>query len=597
MWATNRSSGGGSAHPRAILGARILNDTQYELWKSDEGQNQGFRVEIVEWPVAETSIRQTHYRFYVDNDALTPTDPWPVGATDLGENTAMTDIDEPLGEGEVTRIRLGLFVNNASLISDSTSFKLEYARRVTTCSAVSTWNDVGASGAGGAWRAVDATPVDGTELAGGASLLLSVSNVAGTYEENSPSAVNPNTVDIGDYVEYDWIVENNAAIQKSSYCFRMTESDGAVLDGYDVYPTVRTSGYTPVIANWRWYDDEGSLTPTVALAGENVAPSALPNGSEIKLRVSLTEIEGAPGSNVKFNLQYSEYPDFRVASTVNATTSCDGNDLWCYADGGGDDNDILQSTVLSGVDSCVAGVGNGCGTRNEATGLSSSYDQPAFATAEHEFTIRHDGARVDRVYYFRLFDATNGVPLVASTSFPSLSTEGAVLTFTVAGIDAAQSVEGITTDATTTANGVDFGSLVIDADTEAAQRLTVFANGTQGYQVFMDVSGDLINSYGEAIPSLAGTNAVPATWESQCTGATTGCFGYHAGDNSLYGGSVRFAVDNSYAGIEPGLVEIMSSNIPVTFDVSDIVYRTKVGFLQSAGEYTTTVRYIVVPIF
>jgi hypothetical protein len=242
-------------------------------------------------------------------------------------------------------------------------------------------------------------------------------------------------------------------------------------------------------------------------------------------------------------------------------------------------------------------VGNGCGTRNEAIGLSSSYDQPAFATAEHEFTIRHDGARVDRVYYFRLFDATNGVPLVASTSFPSLSTEGAVLTFTVAGIDAAQSVEGITTDATTTANGVDFGSLVIDADTEAAQRLTVFANGTQGYQVFMDVSGDLINSYGEAIPSLAGTNAVPATWESQCTGATTGCFGYHAGDNSLYGGSVRFAVDNSYAGIEPGLVEIMSSNIPVTFDVSDIVYRTKVGFLQSAGEYTTTVRYIVVPIF
>lgn len=86
-------------------------------------------------------------------------------------------------------------------------------------------------------------------------------------------------------------------------------------------------------------------------------------------------------------------------------------------------------------------------------------------------------------------------------------------------------------------------------------------------------------------------------WESQCTGAATGCFGYHARDDSLYDGLVRFAVDNSYSGIEPGLVEIMSSNIPVTFDVADIVYRTQVGFLQPAGEYSATVRYIVVPIF
>ena len=97
-------------------------------------------------------------------------------------------------------------------------------------------------------------------------------------------------------------IENNAAIQKSSYCFRMTENDGAVLDGYDVYPTVRTSGYTPVINNWRWYSDETNLTPTSPLAAENVAPSAVQNGEDLKLRVSVTEVEGAPGNNIKFNL-------------------------------------------------------------------------------------------------------------------------------------------------------------------------------------------------------------------------------------------------------------------------------------------------------
>jgi len=317
----------------------------------------------------------------------------------------------------------------------------------------------------------------------------------------------------------------------------------------------------------------------------------------MKLRVSITEVEGAPGQDVKFNLEYSQYPDFRDAVVLNATTSCDGNDLWCYVDGAGDDDQTIQTTVLSGVDSCAAGVGDGCGTRNEASALSGVYAQAAFTTSEHEFTLRHDGARADGVYYFRLFDATNGVALAASASYPSLTTEGAVLTFSVSGVDTGQATEGVTTSATTTATRVDFGSLTLDADTNAAQRLTVFTNGTEGYRVFMEIDQDLTNSYGDTIDSIASTNAAPATWASQCTGATTGCFGYHAGDNSLYDGSTRFAVDNSYAGVEAGLVEIMSSNIPVTFDVSDIVYRTRVSFFQPAGVYESSVRYIAVPVF
>jgi hypothetical protein len=77
----------------------------------------------------------------------------------------------------------------------------------------------------------------------------------------------------------------------------------------------------------------------------------------------------------------------------------------------------------------------------------------------------------------------------------------------------------------------------------------------------------------------------------------TGCFGYHAGDNTLYDGSVRFGFDDSYSGVEDGLVEVMSSNVPVTYDVSEIIYKTRVGYLQPAGDYTTTIRYIVIPIF
>ena len=596
IWANNRSSGPGNAHPRALLGARILNDTQFELWKSDEGQNQNFRVEVVDWPVADTSIRQSAYRFYVDSDTLTPTDAWPVGAVDLGENAAITDTDDPLGAGERVRIRMAKLVNNASLVTNSKSFKLQYARRVVTCSAISEWTDVGAPGSGEIWRGYDATPADGQPVDDG-SLLLSVSNTAGTYEENNPSATNPFQVEIGDYIEYDWHIENNGALQKSSYCFRTVESDGTELSGYDVYPTIRTSGYTPVIDNWRWYDDEENVTPSNPLAAENSAPSAIENNEVLKLRVSVTEVEGAPGEDIKFNLEYSEYPDFRDGVTLTATSSCVGNSLWCYADGAGEDDQIIDSTVLSGVDSCLSGVGVGCGTHNESAGISGVYDQPARTTSEHEFTLRHAGARVNAVYYFRLVDATNGVKLSASSSFPSVTTEGAVLTFSVSGVNASTSVEGVVTDTTSTATNLSFGSLPIGTDVETAQRLTVFTNGTEGYRVFLQFDQTLIDSYGNTIAAIAATNDSPQPWESGCTGVSTSCFGYHAGDNTLYDGSLRFVLDNSYAGVESGPVEVMASSVPVTFDVSDVVYRTRVGMLQPAGEYTTTLRYIVVPVF
>jgi len=353
-----------------------------------------------------------------------------------------------------------------------------------------------------------------------------------------------------------------------------------------------------VINNWRWYTDENNVTPSSALGGERVSPSDVPLNEVLKLRVSVTEVEGASGDNIKFNLQYSERSDFSDGgTTLTATTTCSGNSLWCYADAAGDDNDIIDTAVLSGVAACTGGVGIGCGTLNEAEGLFGVYDQPAFSTSEHEFTLRHDGARVNAVYYFRLVDATNGVNLLASSSFPSLVTEGASLTLQVNGVDSGTTLEGVTTDATSTATGINFGSLPTDTNVEVAQQLVVLTNGTNGYQVYMQFDQELLNDYGDSIPSVAATNAAPATWESLCTGVTTGCFGYHAGDNVLYDGSTRFSLDNRFAGVEAGAVEIMASNIPVTFDVSNVVFRTSISYLQPAGRYRTSVQYIAVPIY
>lgn len=602
IWANNQSTGSGNFHPRAFLGVRIFSPTQYELYRSDDGQNQDFRVEVVEWPVAELSFRQNYYRLYVDNDEIDPVDPWPSGAVDLGENTAMTDLDEPLGFGERVRIRMTLFVNNASFVEQSKSFKLQYARQVSTCSAVGTWNDLGNTGSGAIWRGFDGTPVDGTEIATSTPaegrLNISVSDVAGTYEEQNNSAVNPYTVAVGEDVEFDWLVENNGALEKSSYCFRMIESDGTELSGYDYYPTVRTSGYTPVSHNWRWYDDENNETPIVPLAAMNTAPANVEVGDVIKLRVLVDEIEGASGNNIKYNVQYSEYPDFRDGGvTLTATTSCAGGTFWCYADGIDVDNTFISTTTLPGADSCIGGVGNGCGTHNEAEGLIGPFDHAAFSSSEHEFTLQHDGARINTVYYFRLFDATNGVPVLASSTLPSVVTAGSNLTFTVSGVASSTATEGVVTDITTTPTELSYGLLPFGTEIDAAHRISVSTNASEGYQVFMYFDQLLTNGYGTTIENVTGTNAVPSGWLTGCAPEAPSCFGYHVGDDTLAGGSARFSPSDSYAGVSSILSEIMHSSVPVSNESHDIVYRIFVRVGQESGTYESGIRYIAVPVF
>ncbi len=602
IFVNNDSTGTGTAYPRPILGVRITSPTEYELWNSDTGQNQAYRTEVIEWPVAEMSIRQNYYRFYVDNDALDPTDPWPVGVKDLGENTAITGADQPLGDGEWFRLRMSLLVNNASLPAATESFKLQFGRRSTVCSAITTWTDLGDPGGGEIWRGYSANPADGTPLATSTpatgTLNLSVSDVAGTYEDANLTALNPYKVNIGEDIEYDWNVEHNGAAQLSDYCFRMVKSDGTELDEYYNYPTVRTTGYTPVVSRWRWYDDATSTTPTSPLAAENETPTNLNNENEVKLRVTVAEVEGAAGTNIKFALQFSEYADFSDGGTyVVSTSSCTANSLWCYVDGAGIDNATITTTVLSDADSCVSGVGDGCGTYNEAATTTSTFDQASLTTAEMEFTLKSAGPRVGAVYYFRLYDVTNDVPVAASSSYPSVVAGNSQTTFGISGLNAGTAIGStVVTDATTTATAVTFQTLPFDSPYEAAQRLSIDTNSTEGYQVLVYQDQDLTNAYGTTIPPITGTNASPLSWAQGCDANATGCFGYHTTDSILEGGSTRFGAEDTYAAFSATPEEVMYSSVP-TAESHDMVYKIQVGQSQPAGEYQNSITYLVIPVF
>ncbi|MCR4286076.1 MAG: hypothetical protein NUW00_04245, partial [Candidatus Kaiserbacteria bacterium] len=607
IFMNSRSAGTGTLYPRPIAGATIASSTHYELWRSDTGTMLTYRTAIVEWPTAGLTFRQDYYRFYVDNNALMPTDPWPAGGADLGENTVLTGADEPLGENETVRIRMSIRAMNANFPADTKSWKLQYGQMPTTCSAISedSWNTLGDVGSSTIWRGSNATNLaDETQLSGnpptGGDLLLSVSDRAGTYEEANNTAVNMYAVPEGEDIEYDWLIEQNGANAETYYCFRMAEADGTPLGNYAYYPQIRTASFTPKTQNWRWYDDETSITPTTTLSAENVTPVNIANGQAVKLRVTVKETENISRDDVRFKLQYSEYANFNVADDVVATSTCIATSTWCYANGGGTDNAKIASSTLSDSASCVAGVGSGCGTHNESPDVMTGFRHSAGVPTEYEFTIQSAGPRVNRVYYFRLYDVVQDIPVVTNTgeAYPSLATEGASLSFAMDGLASSTVIEGVTLDIDTTPSSLDFGSLIASSTLEGAHRLAVDTDGTEGYQLLMYMDGDLMSSSGSTIKPITGTNAVPGSWAVGCSASAPSCFGYHTSDDTLEGGSTRFSAIDTYAQVNTTTPEIVAySTQPAFGEVTDVIFRIIRRELQEAGLYEARIRYISVPMF
>jgi hypothetical protein len=539
-------------------------------------------------------LAQNYFRVYADNNALTPTDPWPTGAVDLGENTEITAADEPPVAGDKLRLRMSFAVATTTMLATTTAFKLQYAPRVSTCAAVSSWSDLGAPGSGSIWRGFNAAPPVGQALSVNpptvGHLLLSVSDRAGTYEESNPSAINPFSVFVGEDVEYDWTLEQNSAATNTPYCFRMSYSDGSDFDSYSFYPVIKTGGYYAETRNWRWYSDIANETPTAPYSAENTAPTNVDVGNNLKLRITVGEKNTIPGVNQKFKLQYSLYSDFSQGVTdVTGTSSCTTG--WCYADGVDQDGALISSLLLT--DSINKG------THNEAPITTSAYDPAAGVNTEFEFTLKDVAATPASTYFFRLWDVTNdhAVPIVSGKTYPSLTTGNSTLGVTVSGLATSTVTEGITTTIATDATAIAFGRVLFDVSSYAAQRFTVTTNATQGYQILAREDQDMIAQNGATILGVAASNTSPAAWNTGCPTAAASCWGYHAGDDALSGGSPRFSADDTWAGLETTGREVVYSSGPVTSESTDIVYRLHVRPTQLTGNYQQRLIYIIAPTF
>ncbi len=559
------------------------------------------------WDDTSSGIRQETYRWYVDNDQITPTDPWPAGSVNLGENTAIAFDKLPPATSERLRLRIALKIQVEKLVENEQSFKLQFSPLVSTCAVIAEldWTDVGAIGSGAIWRGFNGTPADGTALStdppAAGALLLSSSNHAGTYEEANDSALNPYEGLVGENVEYDWLIQDNGAAPETNYCFRMVDAEGFEFAQYPVYPQLITSGYRAQSQNWRWYNDEGNETPTSALAAENVAPTGLVHQNIVKLRMTLADTAGVAGANQKFKVQYSRTSDF--SSDVNdlvSIASCQVNSIWCYGDGVDADNAAITTRVLTDSTSN--------GTHNEISTSSTTLSPAASSVMEMEFTIKHAAARAGKTYYFRAYNVTKGIPVPINTgkTYPSLTTESQTLSFTVSGLPSGTVTEGITTDVGTTATTIPFGVVPLFQKKEAAVRLSVTTNATDGYRMLMRSRAPVLASGADTVAPMNGTNASPAPWGFivSAQGSENGAFGYHAGDDSLStvnGAANRFLADNTWSKVEStafGLYEVAYSSIPVTSETTDVVFRIEVAALQDSGNFVLNdLMFIAIPFY
>lgn len=358
--------------------------------------------------------------------------------------------------------------------------------------------------------------------------------------------------------------------------------------------------FTPKSRNWRWYGDETNETPSDALAAENVAPSSITASDIVKLRMTIVEVAGFNGGTAKFKLQYSTSSDFSSGSVdVSEEWACDVNSAWCYADGGGADNAVITTGLLTDADSCVASTGDGCGTHNESGTSTSAFTHLAGAATEYEFTVEQHAATPNTVYFFRAVYLSSGdaVPYDTGEAYPSISAQGTTLTFSIDGLPAATSTEGVTTDVDSTPTEVPFGTMLLDTPVVAAHRFTVSTNATAGYRIFAYERQGFLQGGGADIPPVSATNDSPAAWATGCAGGAPGCWGYHSGEDVLAGGSARFAPNDTYAQFTTAPLEVAYASGPSTDRTTDIVYRLVVRDEQESGEYSSTLVYIVTPVF
>lgn len=176
----------------------------------------------------------------------------------------------------------------------------------------------------------------------------------------------------------------------------------------------------------------------------------------------------------------------------------------------------------------------------------------------------------------------------AATVTPSVS-------FSINGVSSGTTLEGVTTNITTTSTQASFGSLAFNQFVVGASSLIVSTNAVAGYRITAYELGVLKTEDDVTFPYVSGTNPSPSAWPAS---VSTGSYGYHTSAESLSDGtSDRFLPDDTWARFESNPYEVAYNSGPATSEETSVVYAVEVGGAQQAGSYSHSVVFIATGVF
>lgn len=193
----------------------------------------------------------------------------------------------------------------------------------------------------------------------------------------------------------------------------------------------------------------------------------------------------------------------------------------------------------------------------------------------------------------------SGTTAFATLTTTSMAVSATVLenfTFAIAGVTSGGTVNGATTNVTSAAATIPFGTLVASTPNIAAHDVTVTTNAASGYAVTTKgTASPLLVSGSQNIDEFSGTYATPTTWsEPAGTAASvnTGYFGYTTEDTDYSGFQ-----SNKWAGSETTARAIVSSSTGVSAQTVRIGWQAETNAIQPAGSYTGTIVLVATPTY
>ncbi|HET7630298.1 MAG TPA: hypothetical protein VFK03_02900, partial [Candidatus Saccharimonadales bacterium] len=267
----------------------------------------------------------------------------PIGAQLAATSTPATAPDE----GTIFRLRLDIHTYNGQADSGTLQLKLQYAPKggAATCSTVPSGNfdDITDSSDGIRWA-------DNTNAVSGMGVALNsedpihgsdTPNIDQTYQEKGTTTfTNSNAIPAGQDGMWDFGLVAYHAFQNTTYCFRVVNDDGSLIDNYTQYPELDIPPATLTQASFRWYNPEpsGSSTTFIKDYGNTkneTANDIAPTDDGGYVTTGYTDTSGDTVGNKDVTLaKYNAAGDLEWANSWGGSYFDEGNAVTQTSDGG-----------------------------------------------------------------------------------------------------------------------------------------------------------------------------------------------------------------------------------------------------------------------